>query len=35
MFVVVGLLYLYTLLVALGNVVRVSGDCLGSYVLSQ
>ena len=33
--VVVGLLYLYALLVALGSAVRVSGDHLGSYILSQ
>ena len=33
--VVWDLLYLYALLVALGNAVRVSGDHLESYVLSQ
>ena len=32
---VVGLLYLYALLVALGNAVRVSSDHLGSYIPSQ
>ena len=31
----VGLLYLYTLLVTLGNAVKVLQDCLGSYVLSH